>query len=271
MSAADDYDQGQVEASTSSEPSVPTPPHASFLSKDKAADVLVAKRDLRERQQQGELSRPENCNPLPRCPPAAKTLVLDMDHTVIHTIKCVPEPSEENRRPPAFDFEVVFTDAGSAWRAYVNIRPGMVDFIEKVSRDYEVVVFTAGKPPYANAVLDELERRGRGLRRLFPLRRYLTSCYINRRNGSAFKDLSILGRDPSTLVLIDDSPEHWVQQPSNVIPVSKWTRARLPLDDQLAQMVPLLHELAGLPDVRPELQKRLGLSQLVDGLIAAGL
>ena len=71
------------------------------------------------------------------------------------------------------------------------------------------------------------------------------------------------------LVLIDDSPEQWVMQPDNVIPVSKWTRARLPLDDQLAQIIPLLHELAGVPDVRPELQKRLGLSQLVNRLAAA--
>ena len=238
--------------------------------------MLVAKRDLEQRRELGELCRPENCDPLPPCPPgAAKTLVLDMDHTLIHTKKIQQEEPMHHQRiitqhPPPCDFEVVFNDVGTTWRAWVDIRPGLMDFLEKVKQDkYDIVILTAGKPPYAKAILDELERRG--TRQLFCHRRFLDSCFTNRRNGTAFKDLSILGRDPSALVLVDDSPEQWAMQPDSVIPVSKWTRARLPFDDELAQLVPLLHELAGVPDVRPELQKRLGLSQLVDGLAAEEL
>ena len=165
----------------------------------------------------------------------------------------------------AADFEVRFHDGGADRTAHINVRPGLMEFLMEMQGRYQVVVFTTGRTPYAEAVLDELERRAG--RQLFPLRRFSDACVVGRMahdKTAAFKSLSFLGRHLGSVVFIDDSAEHWAFQKDNVIPVTTWTREKLPNDTELTQLVPLLHQLSEVADVREELARRLGISVKVN-------
>ena len=57
------------------------------------------------------------------------TLVLDLDETLVH-----------------------YVDMGAD--SYFLIRPGALEFLEEMSKFYEVVIFTAGMQDYADWVLN---------------------------------------------------------------------------------------------------------------------
>ena len=67
---------------------------------------------------------------------------------------------------------------------------------------YEIVVFTAAMPDYANWVLDNLDKQKNVSYRLF--RQHAV------RNGNVFiKDLSRLGRDLAKCIIIDNVAENF--------------------------------------------------------------
>ena len=62
------------------------------------------------------------------------TLVLDLDETLIH-------------------FEAGDTDTPEE-EGYYMIRPGCNKFLKELSKHFEIVVFTAAMPDYADWILD---------------------------------------------------------------------------------------------------------------------
>ena len=71
------------------------------------------------------------------------TLVLDLDETLIH-------------------YEVDETvNAEVEDPGYYLIRPGCMKFLQQLSEYFEVVVFTAAMPDYADWILDNLDRDGK--------------------------------------------------------------------------------------------------------------
>ena len=48
---------------------------------------------------------------------------------------------------------------GKVIKVYVMKRPGAEEFIEKASRMYELIVFTASMPRYANPLIDRIDPR----------------------------------------------------------------------------------------------------------------
>lgn len=120
--------------------------------------------------------------PVPRpavLPPKARgappvTLVLDLDETLVHcSVEEVPNPdlvfpvrgSAWKRRPPASSapspppcFQVEFN--GVVYQVFVRKRPGMDAFLRRVSRSFEVIVFTASQQVYAEKLLDKLDPKG---------------------------------------------------------------------------------------------------------------
>ncbi len=111
------------------------------------------------------------------------TLVLDLDETLIHYI-------EDNDT------------------AYVNVRPGAEEFIEELSKYYEIVIFTAALQKYADVVLEGLDKNNCISYRLY---REHTVC-VNKVN---VKDLNKLGRDITKVIIVDNYPENFSLQPKN--------------------------------------------------------
>lgn len=126
------------------------------------------------------------------------TLVLDLDETLIHfEVDEDVDPEEE--------------DPG-----YYLIRPGAVRFLNELSEYWEIVVFTAAMPDYADWILDNIDRAGRVQFRLY--RQHTTP-----HEDYAIKDLRNLGRDLSRTIIIDNLAENFnYTTPLNGIWVESW-------------------------------------------------
>ncbi|XP_062016953.1 uncharacterized protein LOC133733325 [Rosa rugosa] len=140
----------------------------------------------------------------PQILPEKRTIVLDLDETMVH--------SQAGSPPEKYDFVVRPRIDGMVLDFYVLKRPGVDELLEKLGEKYEVVVFTAGLREYASLVLDRLDGK-----RVISHRLYRDSC--KEVDGKFVKDLSGLGRDLRRVVIVDDNPNSYALQPENGVPV----------------------------------------------------
>lgn len=84
-----------------------------------------------------------------------------------------------------------------------------------MSKNWEIVVFTAGLKEYADWILNELDPD-----RYISKRLYRDSCTFRR--GSYLKDLKKLGRDLCRVVIVDNLPENFGLQKDNGIAIKSW-------------------------------------------------
>ncbi|KAI0677066.1 NLI interacting factor-like phosphatase-domain-containing protein [Trametes maxima] len=178
-----------------------------------------------------------------------KTLVLDLDETLIHsTSRPIPSAGGSglfgfaNRNKGAgYTVEVVLGGRSTLYHVYK--RPFVDYFLRKVSQWYTLVIFTASMQEYADPVIDWLDA-GSGIlgRRLFR-----ESC-TQLPNGSYSKDLSVIEADLSRVCLIDNSPVCYSINEANGIPIEGWTHD--PHDEALLDLLPVLDSLRFTRDVR---------------------
>lgn len=160
-----------------------------------------------------------------------KCLVLDLDETLVHSsFKAVP----------GADFVIPVEIDNVVHSVYVLKRPGVDQFLERLADQFELVVFTASLAKYADPVLDSLDKTRAIKHRLFR-----ESC-INHK-GNYVKDLSIIGRDLKSVVLIDNSPASYIFHPSNAIPITSWFND--PHDTELFDLIPFLEDLKHVDNV----------------------
>lgn len=181
----------------------------------------------------------ENLLP-PQTPDIAgrKCLVLDLDETLVHSSFTEIWNA---------DFVIAVDVEGTVHDVYVAKRPGVDEFIKRVSELYEVVVFTASVSKYGDPLLDRLDPNNYVHHRLFR-----ESCL--QVEGSYIKNLAWLGRNLHDVVIIDNSPSAYSLQPFNAVPVSSWFSDVH--DNELLDMVPILEDLAAknVTDVSKHLQ-----------------
>ena len=94
-----------------------------------------------------------------------KSLVLDLDETLIH---CVENPCAESDIKLTFKADDVEVAIG------INIRPYALTFLKKMAKKFEIIIFTASHHTYADAILDELDPDGE----IFQHRLYRHHCYV---------------------------------------------------------------------------------------------
>jgi len=123
-------------------------------------------------------------------------------------------------------------------------RPGVDLFLAEMSIYYEIVLYTASLPIYANPLIDLLDPHKYINYRLF--REHCTFL-----NNSYVKDLSQLGRNLKDIIIVDNSPVCYTFQPTNGIPIPTWLND--PNDVMLSQLAPLLKLLSEVDDVRTHL------------------
>lgn len=171
--------------------------------------------------------------PLPPLLSPKKTVFLDLDETLVH--------SKANPPPEKYDFVVRPVIDGEKVEFFVLKRPFVDELLEFLSKDFEIVVFTAGIEEYASQVLDRLDSKA-----VISHRLYRDSC--REVDGKFVKDLSELGREMSRVVIVDDNPNSYAFQPQNAIPIIPFVDD---LEDvELKRLINFFKQLDGVDDTR---------------------
>jgi Dullard-like phosphatase family protein len=156
-----------------------------------------------------------------------KTLILDLDETLVHSSFV---PTEHCDITLTVDIE------GTLRTIYVAKRPHVDEFLLQCGELYEVVVFTASLAKYAGPLLDLLDTH-----KVIDHRLFRESCTSY--GGIFVKDLFRMGRPLTHLIIIDNSPHSYIFNPENALPCESW------FDDQSNnQLLDLLVVLKRLAD-----------------------
>jgi Dullard-like phosphatase family protein len=176
---------------------------------------------------------------LPVTPPKRKTLILDLDETLIHsTIKPVSHHH--------ITVDVVIDEVRCKF--YVIKRPHVDAFLRKVAEWYDIIIFTASMRQYADPLIDQLDTK-----RLVKGRLFRESC-LNK-DGNFIKDLSLINQELSSTIIIDNSPIAYSHNKENALPIDNWMGDN-PRDESLLNLLPFLSALRFTSDVRSILSLR---------------
>lgn len=176
--------------------------------------------------------------PMNSCDDGKHTLVLDLDETLL--FEC-PHKLDSWVADFAIQYPTEIT------KRYVYIRPGVQEFLARMEKLFEIVLFTASGELRANSLLQHLDGR-----ECIRFRLFRTDCLAL--DGKIVKDVSRLGRDVRKVIIVDDTPAHFELQPFNGIPIKSFRGD--PSDRQLRELIPFLEQLRQQEDVRPLIETK---------------
>ena len=162
-------------------------------------------------------------------------LVLDLDETLIKSAMIKTEnasshPIKIGRR-----------------RVFIQIRPGVSEFLKELSGMYEIYFFTAAAENYANQIIDLILPDTPKDHRFF---KDSCSCIC----GYSVKDLTLIHHKQDRILLVDDMSGSGLIQPKNLIRITAWYGDKE--DNVLTdQLLPLLKSIANEKDLPAAFQK----------------
>ena len=95
----------------------------------------------------------------------------------------------------------------------IKIRPGLSDFLENLSKYYELIVFTGSTREHANIIIDAIE--GEKDKIYFNYRLYRNHMIII--DNEFVKDLNRIGRPLDKIIIVDNRPQNFRLQKENGI------------------------------------------------------
>ena len=118
-------------------------------------------------------------------------LVLDIDETILHTMNL---PFEN----------------------YFLLRPGVVNFLEEISKLYEIIIFTSSPKSYADPILDKIDIENK----FFSHRLYKDHVIFEK--GKSVKKLNLIGRDLNKIIFVDNMKCNAKYNLKNLYLISTW-------------------------------------------------
>ena len=193
-----------------------------------------------------------NAQLLPRNNSGKKTLILDLDETLIHSSFkpfnniqddfCVKMKSFKLNNKKNINSNKTYT-------IHVLKRPYVGLFLSIICDIFEVVVFTASIVDYANPIIDKID-----IEKKIKYRLFREHCFkINK--DRYIKNLYNLGRDLKNVIIIDNNPLSYSLNLDNGLPISTWETDKN--DNELIKIIPLLQYLSNsnITDVRPIIKR----------------
>jgi len=170
-----------------------------------------------------------------------KTLVLDLDETLIH---CNDSPMKRSDVKLPIRFP-----QGDIIEAGINVRPYALEFLKEMNQHFEVIVFTASHKCYANVVLDYLDP----YKQYIQHRLYRDSC-VYTDEGVYVKDLRVIAnRNLQDLILVDNAAYSFGFQIENGVPIIPFYENKT--DQELRHLIPFLKRLSTMKDPREIIKK----------------
>ncbi|CAD8114538.1 unnamed protein product [Paramecium sonneborni] len=168
-----------------------------------------------------------------------KTLIIDLDETLVHCneYSCLKS-----------DFFIPMSFNEQIYQVGISIRPYAQQFLKSMAQEYEIMIFTASNPDYANKIIDYLDPQ----RNLVSYRLFRDDC-IQISNNCHIKDLRILNRDMKDIVLIDNSAYSFAFQVENGIPIIPYLDDKN--DKELLHLQHYLKHVLQFDDVRSQNNK----------------
>lgn len=184
-----------------------------------------------------ESERSAVASDLPR--KARKTLILDLDETLVHTFQ----------EPQSFDTEEIELVLNGDLRRtiYVRFRPGCFEFLKEMRRHYEIYVFTASHSAYANPIIDILDPENKLVSKRF----FNESCVKVR--GYYVKSLGMLGINMKDVIIVDNMALSFGLNVENGVPIVCYKGEEG--DKELPDLSSFLKYLNGFDDIRIGIQQ----------------
>ena len=125
------------------------------------------------------------------------SLVLDLDETLICIKRDINNKIKINKNNNLIT---------------VILRPGLLDFLNKMKKLYELILFSSGTSEYVSPIIKNIEKNEKYFEHIL-YREHVT--YDD--NGSFFKNLNLLNRDVKNVLIVDDNPKNFKHHKSNGI------------------------------------------------------
>jgi len=168
-----------------------------------------------------------------------KTLVLDLDETLVHS-NFFPFSNRPSDVIIQIEIENKIHDI------HVLVRPYVKEFLNHMSKFYEIIIFTASLSKYANPLLNQIDEK-----KILDFRLFREHCTLI--NTAFVKDLTKLGRDLKDIIIVDNSPVAYALNQYNGFPIKSWFEDLN--DNELLKSIPVLEFLSYVPDVRDYIKK----------------
>ena len=126
------------------------------------------------------------------------SLVLDLDETLI----CIKRDNNNNKIKHN-KFNNLMT---------LILRPGLLDFLHKMKKLYELILFSLGTSEYVSPIIKNIEKKEKFFEHIL-YREHVT--YDD--NGNFFKNLNLLNRDVKNIIIVDDNYKNFKYHKSNGI------------------------------------------------------
>ncbi|KAI8076736.1 NLI interacting factor-like phosphatase-domain-containing protein [Halteromyces radiatus] len=172
-----------------------------------------------------------------------KTLVLDLDETLVHSVRLGSQEANYNVSPCIKRKQIEVQNEKQSLLYQVYKRPHVDFFLKTISQWYKVVIFTASMSEYADPVIDWLDQD-----QTMVSHRYFRQSCISREDGNYLKNITMAEPDLSKVCLVDNSPVAYDLFKDNGIPITSWLNS--PNDESLLDLLPLLDALRFTSDVR---------------------
>lgn len=160
------------------------------------------------------------------------TIVVDLDETLVHVTPIVPNYMNKNNY-----FRIIIKKR----KFYVQMRPYLQTFLDRLSNFYEICVFTASEKDYANKIIDKILPNVKNCFRFF--RDSCVNCA-----GYFVKDLNAINCPIKQTLLIDDIAGSALNNPKNLVKIRPWNGEEG--DEILNQLASILEKIAFDVDLR---------------------
>jgi len=182
-----------------------------------------------------------------------KTLILDLDETLIHS----------NWGKPTNKGQIInFKHSGEDYSFELFIRKWVPEFLKKMSEEFDIYIFTAGKKEYADIVIDIIDPENKYIKNRF----YREDC-IDIIDKAFIKDLRLFPNiNLNKTIIVDNSMYAFKNQLSNGILINSYYGDEN--DNELLNLTSYIQNyLINADDVRKVIEDTFGFEKLMNEIL----